>query len=316
MKKFFVLLMLFVCVPFAARAAVIEYKSSDDFVCARSNKDLALDNYQGEVQFTIYFDTGVDSSHSGCDEQYAKIKQQLTYLQADVSEFVLIGSADQQNASGNYDNRALAERRIDYVQKNVLPTGSGWHKYVAGDKNAETYSNNINDQDYRAVNIYIIWRMPSCDSLKDIKDELTVAFATCSNVVLSDELKKCFDGKNLTASEDETLFKFFGEVYTKCVPVKEVSDNSGLTVDIAYNKVNAFVNGLGLSVWRDRDGNFNTARLASDSIAAVVLGTAGGIITSKLVKKNQIKKGFEDLNCSVAGQRIAAWGDEFSVGLQ
>lgn len=71
-----------------------------------------------------------------------------------------------------------------------------------------------------------------------------------------------------------------------------------------------------LSVWKTAEGNFNGARLASDSIAGVVLGTAGGLITSTVVKKNQVKTGFEDVNCAVGGQNVAGWGDEFTVGIR
>ncbi len=70
-----------------------------------------------------------------------------------------------------------------------------------------------------------------------------------------------------------------------------------------------------LSVWKDENGNFNTARLASDSIAGVVLGTVGGIVTSKIIKKNQIKNGFDDLKCTINGQDVATYGDEFRVGI-
>ena len=73
---------------------------------------------------------------------------------------------------------------------------------------------------------------------------------------------------------------------------------------------------MGVSVWKNKEGNFNTARLASDSIAGVVLGTAGGLITSKVVKKNQIKSGFEDISCTIGGQRVADWSDEFTVGVK
>ena len=72
----------------------------------------------------------------------------------------------------------------------------------------------------------------------------------------------------------------------------------------------------GSSVWKTDAGKFNTARLASDSIAGVVLGTAGGIITSKIVKKNQIKNGFEDLKCTIGGQVVATYGDEFTVNVK
>lgn len=70
------------------------------------------------------------------------------------------------------------------------------------------------------------------------------------------------------------------------------------------------------SKWRDADGNFNTARLASDSVAAVVLGTAGGLISSKVIKKKQVENGFEDIKCTIGSQTVADWGDEFHVGIQ
>ena len=69
------------------------------------------------------------------------------------------------------------------------------------------------------------------------------------------------------------------------------------------------------SVWKNKDGGFNTARLASDGIAGVVLGTAGGLITSNVIKKNQIKSGFEDIKCTISGQTVADWGDDFQVGI-
>ena len=71
-----------------------------------------------------------------------------------------------------------------------------------------------------------------------------------------------------------------------------------------------------LNVWKNKEGKFNTARLASDSIAGVVLGTAGGLITSSVVKKAQVKQGFEDISCTIGGQKVADWHDEFKVGIQ
>ena len=83
-----------------------------------------------------------------------------------------------------------------------------------------------------------------------------------------------------------------------------------------YKKLNGMSNDFKVSVWKDAEGNFNTARLASDSIAAVVLGTTGALVTSNIVKKNQVSSGFEDINCQIGGQTVASWGDEFSVGMQ
>lgn len=70
------------------------------------------------------------------------------------------------------------------------------------------------------------------------------------------------------------------------------------------------------SVWKDDKGNFNTARLASDSIAGVVLGTIGGVVTSKIIKSHQIKSGFEHLKCTIGGQTVATYGDEFNVNVK
>ncbi|MEE1111180.1 MAG: hypothetical protein UIH99_03120, partial [Alphaproteobacteria bacterium] len=61
---------------------------------------------------------------------------------------------------------------------------------------------------------------------------------------------------------------------------------------------------------------FNGVRLASDATAGVVLGTAGGLISNSLIKKSQLEKGMEGVSCTVGGQVVADYGDEFSVGMQ
>ncbi|MBR2286365.1 MAG: hypothetical protein IJ866_02825 [Alphaproteobacteria bacterium] len=91
---------------------------------------------------------------------------------------------------------------------------------------------------------------------------------------------------------------------------------SSAAIESASKKLDDIMAGLKISVWKTSEGNFNGARLASDSIAGVVLGTAGGLITSNVVKKNQVKTGFEDISCTVGGQRVADWGDEFMVGIR
>ena len=91
---------------------------------------------------------------------------------------------------------------------------------------------------------------------------------------------------------------------------------STATINSAAQQLNDIMAGLKISVWKNREGEFNTARLASDSIAGVVLGTAGGLITSHLVKKGQVKAGFEDIQCTIGGQKVADWGDEFTVGIR
>ena len=87
-------------------------------------------------------------------------------------------------------------------------------------------------------------------------------------------------------------------------------------INSAMSVLNAFASGADVSVWKNAEGKFNTARLASDTTAGVVLGTAGGLISNSIIKKNQIKKGFEDINCSVGGQVVSNYADEFMVGMQ
>ncbi len=70
------------------------------------------------------------------------------------------------------------------------------------------------------------------------------------------------------------------------------------------------------SVWKNAEGKFNTARLASDLTAGVVLGTVGGVVSGVVIKKKQVEKGFDALHCAVGGQTVADWGDTFNVGLR
>ncbi|MDE6477890.1 MAG: hypothetical protein K2L94_01420 [Alphaproteobacteria bacterium] len=82
------------------------------------------------------------------------------------------------------------------------------------------------------------------------------------------------------------------------------------------SSINNMANEFDVSKWKNAEGNFNTSRLVSDSVAGVVLGTAGGLITSNVIKKNQVKGGFEDISCTIGGQVVAGWKDEFQVGIR
>ena len=113
----------------------------------------------------------------------------------------------------------------------------------------------------------------------------------------------------------------FNEDKTACVEKEEVIKKHAAAALITrvkktHQELQKRQAGLKVSVWKDDKGNFNTARLVSDSVAGVVLGTAGGLITSSVVKKNQVENGFEDLKCTVGGQIVADWGDQFRVGIQ
>lgn len=84
----------------------------------------------------------------------------------------------------------------------------------------------------------------------------------------------------------------------------------------AMSVLNAFAASADVSVWKNAEGKFNGVRLASDSVAGVVLGTAGGLISNSLIKKSQTKKGFEDIHCTVGGQFVADYDDDFAVGIK
>ena len=137
--------------------------------------------------------------------------------------------------------------------------------------------------------------------------------------------KRCAKVKNakwngtkcVCLSTDQEL----NDLETECVETKEARtkrENNGRApvIEAAGKELDTIVASFETSKWKNADGKFNTARLASDSIAAVVLGTAGGLITSSVMKKHQVEDGFEDLKCTVGGQPVAGWGDEFQVGIQ
>ena len=134
----------------------------------------------------------------------------------------------------------------------------------------------------------------SCDSLECI-DAL---------VTQTREIKKAI--KELCEEEDNIVY----------APVPVVDDSA--KIEAAKRTVSSFFSSAesNKSVWKDTEGNFNTARLASDLTAGVVLGTVGGVVSGVVIKKKQIEKGFDALHCSVGGQTVADWGDIFNVGLR
>ena len=104
--------------------------------------------------------------------------------------------------------------------------------------------------------------------------------------------------------------------YTQAFLNAQQADKLSKEIEKIGKTLDAVTDTFEISKWRNADGEFNTARLASDSVAAVVLGTAGGLISSKVIKKKQIEDGFEDIKCIIGSQTVADYGDEFQVGIQ
>lgn len=142
------------------------------------------------------------------------------------------------------------------------------------------------------------------------------------------KLPSCKDGEEVTiedqfAKDSAEFNKIVEEVCGKPnqyngVPVPDDNggdDNSFLD---AQNRIDAFIRNanLNVSVWKNADGKFNTSRLASDLTAGVVLGTVGGIVSANVIKKKQLEKGYDALHCAIGGQKVADWGDQFTVGFR
>lgn len=351
MKK--ILVFILCGISFGAMAKQMDYKTADGFICATVDREvnpdgttgLALEGQNAKIQ--LFFDKGSSTDtglHNGCEAEYKKVYAELLKAKGNIEELVFIGSADEQNASGHFDNRDLAQRRADYAAS-VLGGGKdfSYREYVVGDEDAKTFSPTIDNIVFRSVNVYVVWRLAKCpaefvESIAKYEKQLKDAIASGKYANDKEKLQKaldgvirakklCTSGRTLMASEVEQLLK---EVYGLLIVAGDIvpevnvtNTNVGIntlqvesSIDLYYSNLLRLRDGLGLSEWRDENGDFNTARLVSDSVAGVVLGTVGGIVTSKLVKKNQLKKGFEDLSCTVGGQRVADYGDDFTVGLR
>lgn len=138
--------------------------------------------------------------------------------------------------------------------------------------------------------------------------------------------RKNYDEKTVLVSEMTTLKtdrtrKQILLTKTQSAPQEENEEDDELQKIIqgitdADTKLNNIIGKLKLSVWKNEEGKFNTARLASDSVAAVVLGTSGGLITSLVMRKKQVENGFEDIKCVIGGQNVAGWDEEFNVNIQ
>lgn len=131
-------------------------------------------------------------------------------------------------------------------------------------------------------------------------------------------IMSCDQFNNLYQSNVGKLNEFFANYCGGGAIISIVTGPSAAEVESAKSTLSAFFSAAqsNASVWKDSEGKFNKARLASDLTAGVVLGSVGGVVSGVVIKKKQVQKGFEALHCAVGGQTIADWGDEFNVGLR
>ncbi|MBD5400767.1 hypothetical protein HDR61_03425 [bacterium] len=279
MKRLLSVFSLMVIAPMFAAAA---YDSP--------NGKCYAENVEGAYDYVVYFendrpsaktDGGKDlAAVTGLSDCVNELKSKLNGI-SEESYIILIGSADR-NASYEY-NTGLAQRRINIVQSLFDDRHQNKIRTVDATKGNDVAKNGnkqrVRNPSERVVRIVIKENQQAADDYIDvIMSHAKYETDTTITLIRGDA--------NLSRAKIDTLVK----------SIRSASD------------------GVGVSVWKDKNGNFNTARLASDSIAGVVLGTAGGLITSQIIKKNQLKGGFEDIKCTIGGQVVAEYGDEFEVG--
>lgn len=180
------------------------------------------------------------------------------------------------------------------------------------------YWDDVNKQ-CRCTNQQYSWNGSICDMNPAILKCLQITGANwnyTTNQCYCVEVGKVINAEQTACVDANTASSGNGSSASASSEVTITQNRARENISSAVAKIEDIKSGLKLTVWRDEEGNFNTSRLLSDSIAGVVLGTAGGLITSNVVKKNQVENGFEDIQCSVGGQVVAGWGDEFRVGIQ
>ena len=233
--------------------------------------------------YGVYFDTAKYDKGAGCAAQLKSIGEEIAAQKAkdDTLEVWLIASADTQGR-GSYNNEKLSNQRLNYVNGAFAKSGLVDRVWTTGDVSAFNSGSSGSDEEYRAVYVLVLSKSetpPNTTSWIELKSGLSMDIsgsATSTWKVGTEE----------------------GKVAALVARIGSLSAN------------------LDVSKWKDKNGNFNTARLASDSIAGVVLGTAGGLITSNVIKKNQLSSGFGDIHCTIGGQVVADYGDEFIVGVR
>lgn len=289
------------------------------------------------ADYKIYFDNNKSIIPNECKSDVDRIIQDLHAKSADIETVLLFGSASA--VGGAKINAQLAQDRVNTINKMLTDAGITTCKYETdsdgkatalegrcahismGDSlyRAVVPTNNSDSTWYhRAVFMFVIYKGDICDaSTIDALNRLSAKVSDPSiKSLLNNATEICNNNKKdqlLLRSQREQIMDAIAAAIKKYPELSE-----GMSAGVLADAIIAIRDSLALSVsvWKNAEGKFNYARLASDSIAGVVLGTAGGLITSSVVKKNQIKNGFEDIMCTVGGQNVANWGDEFRVGIK
>lgn len=268
------------------------------------------------------FQTGKSELTDSCKERF--MGELPKYLKDDTIRVFVIGYTSK---SGNAtDNETLARDRAAHIKKIIKSQNNGIdiHERSAGESTHNTYNFGTNDTENNpnARSVEVIFFYPkNTDNYEDIiflkgwKEKYAPNNQKCkANELFTEYISHLRGGKSDNDFDSDKIEKTLKECQGAS---NDATGTQALTIQQIYRKLSKYHDKFrnNVSVWKNADGNFNTARLASDSIAGVVLGTAGGLITSNIVKKNQIENGFEDIKCTIGGQNVAAWGDQFRIGI-
>lgn len=273
------------------------------------------------------FQTGKSELTDSCKERL--LGELPNYIKDDIINIFVIGYASE---SGNAtDNASLAADRAVHISDiigshlgNLQTKGTPIYRRSAGESTHNTFDFGTNDTENNpnARSVEVIFSYPQLTDnyadiifLKEWKEKYAPNNQKCkANELFTEYISHLREGKSDNDFDSDKIEKTLKECQGAS---NDATGTQALTIQQIYRKLSKYHDKFrsNVSVWKNADGNFNTARLASDSIAGVVLGTAGGLITSNIVKKNQIENGFEDIKCTIGGQNVAAWGDQFRIGI-
>ena len=268
----------------------------------------------------VGFETGKAEFPTECLQEFENAVK--TKLSDDIIGATIVGYASQLGDAD--DNATLSGKRADTVW-NIMAnmdlefplyrrtSGESWN-------NVSTDQDNDNHRNFRSVEVYFHYPQKTTNyeaiiSLKKWKEDTAPNNQECkANELFTEYISHLRAEKSDNEFDKNKITKTLKECQGAS---NDATGTQSLTILELYTKLSTYHDEFRskVSVWKNADGNFNTARLASDSIAGVVLGTAGGLITSNIVKKNQIENGFEDIKCTIGGQNVAAWGDQFRIGI-
>lgn len=254
-----------------------------------------------------------------CEQRVINWAKQVPMQQC--TQFNIIARTD---STGKDDyNIGLSNARRKYVIDLLTQVVNGsvlGKDFIAGEANSRRLNgNNAMVGAERRVDIIVQNNCYTCDNKK-----LTELKEKCTDEKVNakiDSLIAMCDDNNLVHADKYTEYQNALDDLIEVAALGKCKDIVQQTVgnreiENLVAEIDGIFKSYDKSHWKNADGGFNTSRLVSDSVAGVVLGTVGGVITSKIVKKNQIKGGFEDIQCTIGGQVVADWGDEFNVGLQ